>query len=134
MHFLVIVDVIRVSDAHVEDVGGKAGNSSRHCLGLEIYMDSFGVFLLKILLKFTNCQVKQGTPHLEMYPGKPLSPPSPGEDEISAPQLAFLLAVPTQNQRSGCQTEGPAGAGQSRRATVPGLRRAAQSALNFVTL
>lgn len=36
MHFLVIVDVIRMSDAHVEDVSRKAGNSSRHCLGLEI--------------------------------------------------------------------------------------------------
>lgn len=36
MHFLVIIDVIRVSDAHVEDIGRKARNSSRHRLGLEI--------------------------------------------------------------------------------------------------
>lgn len=36
VHFLVVVDVIRVPDAHVEDVGRKAGNGSRHCLGLEI--------------------------------------------------------------------------------------------------
>lgn len=37
VHLLVIVDVICVSDAHVEDVSRKAGNSSRHCLGLEIW-------------------------------------------------------------------------------------------------
>lgn len=36
MHFLVVVDVIRVPDAHVEDVGREARNRSRHCLGLQI--------------------------------------------------------------------------------------------------
>lgn len=34
--FLVVVDIIRVSDAHVEDVGGKAGDGRRHGLRLEI--------------------------------------------------------------------------------------------------
>lgn len=48
MHFLVVTDVIRVSDAHVEDVGRKAGNSSRHHLGLEIY--KVWVFCFKIHL------------------------------------------------------------------------------------
>lgn len=36
VHLLVIIDVICVSDAHVEDVSRKAGDSSRHRLGLEI--------------------------------------------------------------------------------------------------
>lgn len=36
VHLLVIIDVICMSDAHVEDVSRKAGDSSRHRLGLEI--------------------------------------------------------------------------------------------------
>lgn len=37
MHFLVIVDVVCVSDAHVEDVSRKTGNCGGNGLGLEIY-------------------------------------------------------------------------------------------------
>lgn len=36
MHLEVVVGVVRVSDAHVEDVRGEAGHCARQHLGLQV--------------------------------------------------------------------------------------------------
>lgn len=36
MNFLVIIDVVGMTDTHEEDVGGEAGDSGRHRIGLYV--------------------------------------------------------------------------------------------------
>jgi len=37
MNFLVIVDVVSMTNAHEKDVGREAGDSGRHGIGLHVY-------------------------------------------------------------------------------------------------
>ncbi len=36
MNFLVVVDVVGMTDAHEEDVSREAGDCGRHCIGLHV--------------------------------------------------------------------------------------------------